>query len=163
MVPANARHGRGKLGADICPACPPARPLEFFIHAPKIGGVQKPWASINDWMHAMNVNRFKGNDLKKYYTGIAAEYAHEAALQAGWKTPDVRVDLRIVWHEVNARRDPDNIMGGIKFVLDGIVKAGLIHDDSQKHIRGIHHDDIVIDKQDPGAMVTIVPIYKEEQ
>lgn len=54
-------------------------------------------------------------------------------------------------------------MGGIKFVLDGIVKAGLIHDDSQKHIRGIHHDDIVIDKQDPGAMVTIVPIYKEEQ
>lgn len=49
--------------------------------------MQKPWASINDWMHAMNVNRFKGNDLKKYYTGIAAEYAHEAALQAGWKTP----------------------------------------------------------------------------
>lgn len=39
--------------------------------------MQKPWASINDWMHAMNVNRFKGNDLKKYYTGIAAEYAHE--------------------------------------------------------------------------------------
>lgn len=125
--------------------------------------MEKPWASINDWMHAMNVNRFKGNDLKKYYTGIAAEYAHEAALQAGWKTPEGKVDIRLVWHEINARRDPDNIMGGIKFVLDGIVKAGLIRDDSQKHIRAIHHDGIAIDKEDPGVMVTIAPICKEEQ
>lgn len=65
-----------------------------------------------------------------------------------------RIDICITWYEPNRRRDIDNISGGTKFVLDGLVMAGTIPDDSQKHISSITHR-FEIDKENPRVEVEL--------
>ena len=68
-----------------------------------------------------------------------------------------KVALIITWYEPDRRRDPDNIMAGQKFILDGMVQAGTIPNDSQKYISGIIHR-FRVDKQNPRVEVEIVDI-----
>ena len=73
-----------------------------------------------------------------------------------------RVVLVITWHEPDRRRDPDNIMAGQKFILDGLVQAGTITNDSQRYIRGILHR-FKVDRQNPRVEVEIVDIEKDSK
>ena len=36
-----------------------------------------------------------------------------------------QVSITITWYEPNEKRDPDNVMAGQKFILDGLVKPEL--------------------------------------
>lgn len=71
-----------------------------------------------------------------------------------------RVALIITWYEPDQRRDPDNIMAGQKFIMDGLVEAGTIPDDSQKYIQGIVHR-FRVDKVNPRVEVEIIDAGKE--
>jgi Holliday junction resolvase RusA-like endonuclease len=68
-----------------------------------------------------------------------------------------KVALIITWYEPDHRRDPDNIMAGQKFILDALVHAGVIPNDSQKYIVSIIHR-FRVDKQNPRVEVEIVDI-----
>jgi Holliday junction resolvase RusA-like endonuclease len=70
-----------------------------------------------------------------------------------------KVALIITWHEPNRHRDPDNIMAGQKFILDGLVVAGTIPNDNQRHIQGIIHR-FAVDRKNPRIEVEIVDIEK---
>lgn len=87
-------------------------------------------------------------DAKRYYGMIIQSIVR--------KLPKFdKVCLDFVWYEPNARRDPDNIMsGGTKFILDSLVKANIIYDDSQKYIKGISHK-VVVDRKNPRIEVEI--------
>ena len=50
------------------------------------------------------------------------------------------ISLKLIWNEKKRYRDPDNVMGGIKFILDGLVQAGIIPDDNYKHIGAIEQE-----------------------
>lgn len=66
-----------------------------------------------------------------------------------------RVRVKIIWYEPDARRDPDNIIGGgTKPVLDGLVMAGVLDDDSQRYIIGIEHT-WGVDKRNPRVVAEI--------
>ena len=65
-----------------------------------------------------------------------------------------RVFINFQWIEPNKRRDPDNIASARKFVLDGMVKAGLIPDDSWNYIDG-WTDTFFVDKSRPGVIVEV--------
>lgn len=71
-----------------------------------------------------------------------------------------RVALIITWHEPDRRRDPDNIMAGQKFILDALVQAGVIPNDSQKYIQGILHR-FDVDRKNPRVEVEILDMEKE--
>jgi Holliday junction resolvase RusA-like endonuclease len=73
-----------------------------------------------------------------------------------------KVALVITWYEPDLRRDLDNIMAGQKFILDGMVQAGVIPDDSQKYILGIYHR-FKVDRQNPRVEVEIVDMEKNEK
>jgi len=60
------------------------------------------------------------------------------------------------WYSKNRRRDPDNLRIGSKFVLDGLVKAGVLPDDSQRWIVGFQ-DRFHVDKDLPRVVVRLVP------
>lgn len=65
------------------------------------------------------------------------------------------VTLHFHFAEPNKRRDLDNIAAGaIKPILDGLVEAGVLTDDSQKHIWGwsVSFD---VDPDDPHVEVKI--------
>jgi Holliday junction resolvase RusA-like endonuclease len=90
--------------------------------------------------------------MKEHYTTMIAWLAK--------KLPKYeKVGLLITWHEPDRRRDPDNITAGQKFILDGMVAAGTIPNDSQKHIKGILHR-FGVDKQNPRVEVEIIDMEK---
>ena len=76
-----------------------------------------------------------------------------AAKEAGVR-PVKRFMVRVVWFEPNARRDWDNVRSGIKFVLDGLKKAGIIKDDSQRYLLDTD-DGYGHDKSNPHILVQI--------
>ena len=85
--------------------------------------------------------------MKHNYTNIVAWLAK--------KLPKYNcISLTITWYEPNAKRDIDNIAGGTKFILDGMVRAGTIPNDTQKYIKGITHK-FEIDRQNPRVEVEI--------
>ena len=52
--------------------------------------------------------------------------------------PYSRIDIECVWIESGRSRDPDNILcGGLKAILDAMVKQGVIKDDSIKQVNRI--------------------------
>jgi len=99
----------------------------------------------------------------KSHFGAYAKMKHEHTTAIAWiakKLPTYkRVALVITWYEPDRRRDPDNIMAGQKFILDGLVMAGVIPDDSQKHIQGIVHR-FDTDKKNPRVEVEIIEAGK---
>lgn len=92
--------------------------------------------------------------MKEEYTNIVAWLAK--------KLPEYKeVDISIVWHEPNARRDLDNIMSGQKFIMDGLVKAGTIPDDSQKYVKSVTHR-FEIDRHNPRVEVELRKEKREQ-
>lgn len=65
-----------------------------------------------------------------------------------------RIDLDITWYCKNKRKDKDNIAAGIKFILDGLVKAGTIENDGWKQVNNFSHS-FKVDKDNPRVEVEI--------
>lgn len=77
-----------------------------------------------------------------------------SAKQARIRPFDKPVEINCVWVEENRKRDLDNIMFGIKFVLDGLVKAGVLKDDSPRYVKRITHE-VAYDSDNPRIEVWI--------
>lgn len=95
------------------------------------------------------------------YAQMKEEYTNLVAFLAKQLPHCEKATLKITWYEPNRKRDPDNIMGGQKFILDGLVLAGIIPNDSQKYIAGIIHR-FRVDKQNPRVEVEIIDATKIE-
>lgn len=52
------------------------------------------------------------------------------------KPVEEKVRLAFTWYEPNRRRDYDNIATGKKFIIDGLVKSGILKKDNQKAMAG---------------------------
>lgn len=134
--------------------------LIVYVSAPYKRKKPAPWPSTNDYIHALNVNRYAGGALKRKFTELVATSARVAMQEQNWQTPSLPVKVHFIWHELNHRRDLDNIRGGAKFVLDGLVMAGAIKDDSQKYISHLS-DDVTVDKTGAGVVAVIETIGAE--
>lgn len=66
-----------------------------------------------------------------------------------------RCKIGFTWIEPNRRRDIDNISVGKKYILDALVKAGVLHDDNWNHVKGFLDENFLCDKKKPGVMVRI--------
>lgn len=89
-------------------------------------------------------------EMKKYYTLLAYKEANKLP---GYE----RIKLVITWYEPNLKRDIDNICAGTKFILDAMVQAAVIKDDSQRYVKGIEHF-FDVDKKNPRIEVEIIEI-----
>ena len=67
------------------------------------------------------------------------------------------VAIEFEWFEPNAKRDPDNIIAGQKFILDALVGRGFLPNDSQKEIRSLSHR-VHVDAARPRVEVTVYEI-----
>jgi len=106
---------------------------------------------LNEMIDAAKQGRGKYqpyNTMKNEYTNMVAWLAKKFTACKG------QVDIAITWHEPNQRRDLDNIMAGQKFILDGLVRAGTLPNDSQKYINSITHK-FETDKENPRIEVKI--------
>lgn len=68
------------------------------------------------------------------------------------------VIVTFAWHLMkrpkNRALDPDNVSHGQKYILDGLVKAGVLVDDSPAQVLALHHE-FHYDTKDPYVTVTL--------
>jgi len=86
--------------------------------------------NLNDYIKAINSNRYKGNTMKQ-----------DIQNDIGWyikKLPkyDKPVKIIFTWYEADNKRDLDNICFAKKFILDSMVNCGVISNDNRKCVVG---------------------------
>lgn len=107
--------------------------------------------SLNEYTRACRSNKYTGAKMKK-----------EAEEIIGWNIKlrlkdihfDAPVRLKFRWFEPNRRRDLDNVAFAKKFILDALVKNGVLPDDGPKYVIGFT-DEFFIDKDHPRVEVDI--------
>jgi Holliday junction resolvase RusA-like endonuclease len=104
--------------------------------------------TMNEIVAASKKNHMAYANMKKDYTALVMISAQGL--------PKVsKADFIITWYCENKRKDPDNIAGGgIKMILDGLVKAGVIPNDGWSEINSITHH-FEVDKQNPRIEIKI--------
>lgn len=107
---------------------------------------------LNTYVNAERSNRFKAAKIKKDETERVIMACYE---QLKGITIDYPVDVYIHWVVKNRRKDPDNIAFAKKFILDGLVKSGVLVQDSQKYIMSFA-DTFEVDKDNTRVVVRLV-------
>ena len=103
---------------------------------------------LNNYTAACRGNAYGANAMKK---------RAEAAITAHLPAPeplDYPLAVAIRWVEPSRRRDPDNVAFATKFILDAMVRAGVIDGDTHRHIASIAHT-FAVDKTSPRIEVTV--------
>ncbi len=109
---------------------------------------------LNTYINAERGNRFYASKLKKEETERVYWECKEQGIKPIEKYP---VTLRCIWYTKNERKDIDNVAFAKKFILDGLVLAGVLIDDSRKYVAGLE-DFFHVDKNLPRIEVDILDI-----
>ena len=104
---------------------------------------------LNTYIRAERSNRYFAAKLKK------EETERVAWLSKGHKVEKYPINIACNWYLKDKKKDPDNVSFSIKFILDGLVMAGVLENDSQKYIKSIGHN-FFIDKKNPRVEVEIL-------
>lgn len=103
--------------------------------------------SLNDYTAACRTNAHKGGKFKHDIEEVIGWSIKQALTSKALHKPSGAVMVRFEWHEKTKKRDCDNIAFAKKFILDALVKCGVLVDDSRKYVKGFY-DTIVDDKED---------------
>lgn len=84
--------------------------------------------SCNSYINACRLNRYAGAKMK-------SETEEQIGIFVS-KLPHFEnpIKIKFIWIEDNKRRDLDGICFGKKFILDAMVKAGVLTDDNRKFV-----------------------------
>jgi len=72
--------------------------------------------------------------------------------------PEVKtypVKIIMTWYCKDRKHDPDNVAFAKKFILDGLVRAGVLKQDGWNQISGFV-DNFELDPENPGVEVSII-------
>ena len=107
---------------------------------------------LNTYINAERTHRQAGAKIKKRETQMVEWVVRSL------KKPhiDYPVMIHNTWHTKDKKKDPDNVAFAKKFILDGMVKAGLLKNDGRKQIIGFS-DSFKVDKNNPRVDITITP------
>ena len=110
--------------------------------------------TLNEMNRTARGNKYAAAAQKKKYTNLVAD---EIMVQTD-RPHFEAISLDITWIETKKKRDPDNVFGGgCKFLMDGIVAAGIIDDDDRDCVASITNRIAVSDSRGVVVMATSVP------
>ena len=113
--------------------------------------IEGKFPGLNDYIDAERANRFAASKMKRRETSRV----RAAALDQRMPHFDRPVKVRFLWVEESRRRDLDNVAFAKKFVLDGLVEAGVIDGDGQRFVKGFR-DDFECDPKRPRVVVEVL-------
>ena len=105
-------------------------------------------ADLNNYIDAERKNRFIAAKIKKKMTEICLYNV------LGAKKIDKKVHITFTWYCKNQKKDPDNISFAKKFILDGMVEAGVLKNDGWKQIKGFE-DRFEVDNKTPRVEIEL--------
>lgn len=102
-----------------------AQELCFFIPSNREG---RPWYGMNDIVQAARTTGKGHPDRQKHDAERHVARIAEAAMDEQlWSTPQGRCRVTLTFVEMGRNRDPDNIFGGAKYILDGLCTPVFSH------------------------------------
>ena len=142
-------------GRMICQMCEYREPMELVkIMNKKTDTFTIPGElpNLNEIIGESKIHWSNYSSLKKANTLAVAHCARQKI-----KRKYNKINLEIIWFCKDRRQDKDNIMAGTKFILDGLVSAGIIKNDGWAQVGRISHD-WQVDKHNPRIEVTITEV-----
>jgi len=133
-----------------------AKPEQVFFVPGPLPGLNEIIAAgkqIIPWLSKGKRRVYELTILKKEWDEKVSMAVSMAAMLHRIK-PMESVDIRLVWIELNRRRDKDNVMAGKKFILDGLVKAGILKNDGWKQV-GRFTEDVILG-ENAGVIVALI-------
>lgn len=113
-------------------------------------------AGANEYINACRSNRYLANEIKKENQKKVRAGILKAVLRGSLeKLNKYPCKLKIAWYEPNRRRDVDNVVFGVKFILDELVSSGILMNDSQKYVNQIFSG-VYCDSKNPRIEVRIL-------
>lgn len=110
------------------------------------------FATLNDYTNANRGNKYGGAAIKKQNTNAVS------AQIVSPKKMEVPVIATFNW-KYSTRHDFDNIAFAKKFVLDGLVDAGVLENDNQSWVKGFGGDAFEkVEKGSEGVVVILEPV-----
>lgn len=116
--------------------------------------------ALNEFINAERRNRYVAAKIKKDETGYCQDVAEKSELKL--QETDFPCALIITWYVKNKRKDADNIAFAKKFILDGLVEAGVLANDNRKYVQGFT-DIVKEDKERQRIEITFAPIEVLEE
>lgn len=91
-----------------------------------------------------------GAKLKKEYTELVMWECKAQKI----KPVQEKARVEVTFYEKDMRRDSDNVFGGLKYILDGIVNAGILKNDTRKLV-DLYINPVQLDRQNPRIEIKI--------
>ena len=129
--------------------------LCFFVpsnYKNQHGARKGPWWGMNEIMQSQR--SFGKGRVDRQKLGAethVAEIAAHAMAQHGWVAPDGPCEVVLTFVEVGRSRDPDNVFGGAKYIMDALCER----DDSQRYVTLRCAIAERTDRENPGVWVRI--------
>jgi len=109
------------------------------------------FTDLNTYIRKIAYNRYAGGSVKKSETERVFWECKSQKIKSIKKYP---VTIVFKWFSKNHRKDIDNIAFAKKFILDGLVMAKVIENDSQQFVCSLA-DEFFISKENPHVEVLI--------
>jgi Holliday junction resolvase RusA-like endonuclease len=107
---------------------------------------------LNAYIKGINSHYLMGNKIKRANTERVRDKAFYTNCK---KVTEYPVTISFIWYSKDEKKDIDNVAFSKKFVMDGLVEAGVLKDDSRKYIDGFE-DRFEIDKKNPRVEIIII-------
>lgn len=111
--------------------------------------------NFNEFRAETARNMYKGGQMKNEVEDSII-YCIMLAKNKGTLKPikNYPIQIRCTWYEKTTRMDIDNRRASVKFILDGMQKAGLIPNDNRKYVCGLFDEFVKSDND--GVVVEII-------
>lgn len=106
--------------------------MEYFV-------VKEKLPSLNDVIGKNRCNKYAGAKYKKDIEEKISYYIANAVAKGMLHKQENPCWIVIEWIEKTKRRDSDNIQSSQKFLLDALVKCGILQNDSRKYVKNVAH------------------------
>lgn len=121
------------------------------------GGIMKltikgELTDLNTYINAERTHRQSGAKIKKSNTDLCLWQ-----LKGCRDKLDGKQHISFRWYLPNKKKDPDNISFAKKYILDAIVKAGILENDGWKQIEGFT-DIFVVDETNPRIEIELMEV-----
>jgi Holliday junction resolvase RusA-like endonuclease len=120
--------------------------------------VQGEFPGLNEIIKESKCHFSKYAKNKRYYTDIVML----TCLGARHKAIKQKVNIELTWYTKNAKKDPDNVAAGIKYILDGLTLSGTLENDSRKYIGSITHH-FCVDKNNPRVEIKLIECVEQNK
>lgn len=101
--------------------------------------INRQLPSLNDVISKNRANRYLGAKFKAEIEEAIGWDIKQALTKGELKPVTTPCEIHINWHEKAKRRDVDNIQSSQKFILDALVKNGVLPNDNRRWVRQVHH------------------------